>query len=163
MAWLPAYLKADRGFSWQALGAAAALPYLGGLVAVIASGYLSDRIDRRAPFAALSALGAATGIYCGLHATGNVATVFFLSCGVVSLALGLSSIYAMLQKMAPGRTMGVGAGVMNGMTQAGAAVSPLLIGFFISLTGSYTGGMMYLVGAGLLGFVSMALLWRQGY
>ena len=163
MAWLPAYLKADRGFSWQALGAAAALPYVSGALAVLVSGYFSDRLGRRAPFAAISALGAAGGIYFGLHVSSDVLTIFFLSCGVTSLALGLSSIYAILQKLVPARAGGAGAGLMNGLTQATAALSPVLIGFFIDWSGSYAGGLLYLVGAGLLGFACMALMWRRGY
>lgn len=163
MAWLPAYLKAERGFSWQALGLAASIPYLLGVAAVLGSGFLSDRIGRRAPFVAISVLSAAAGIYYGLHAADNFRTVVFLSIGIVGLAVGLPSIYALLQKLVPARAAGVGAGVMNGLTQAGAAFAPVIIGFFISLTGSYTGGMMYLVGVGLLGFACMALLWAEGY
>ncbi len=163
MAWLPSYLKVDRGFSWQALGAAASVPYLLGVLAVLGSGFLSDRIGRRAPFIAVSVLGAAAGIYYGLHAADNFLTVVFLSSGVVSLAVGLPSFYALLQKLVPARAAGVGAGVMNGVTQAGAAFAPMIIGFFISLTGTYAGGLMYLVGVGLLGFGCMAVLWVQGH
>lgn len=163
MAWLPSYLKVDRGFSWQALGAAASVPYLLGVLAVLGSGLLSDKMSRRAPFAAISVLGAAAGIFFGLHVTDNFATVVFLSLGIVSLAVGLASVYAILQKLVPARATGVGAGVMNGITQAGAAFAPVIIGFFISLTGSYAGGMMYLVGAGILGFGCMALLWIRGH
>lgn len=163
MAWLPSYLKTDRGFSWQDLGAAASVPYLLGVLAVLGSGFLSDRIGRRAPFIAISVLGAAAGIYCGLHATDNFVTVIFLSLGIVSLAVGLASFYALLQELLPARATGVGAGVMNGVTQAGAAFAPMIIGFFINLTGTYAGGMMYLVGVGALGFGCMALLWVQGH
>lgn len=163
MAWLPSYLKVVRNFSWQALGAAASVPYLLGILAVLGSGFLSDRLGRRAPFAAISVLGAATGIYFGLQAATDLFTVVFLSLGIISLAVGLSSVYAILQKLVPARATGVGAGVMNGITQAGAAFAPIIIGLFIDLTGSYGGGMMYLVGAGILGFGCMALLWVKGH
>jgi hypothetical protein len=52
---------------------------------------------------------------------------------------------------------------MNGITQAGAAFAPVIIGFFIHLTGNYAGGMLYLVGAGILGFVCMCILWGRGH
>jgi sugar phosphate permease len=96
MAWLPSYLKMDRGFSWQALGAAASVPYLLGILAGLGSGFWSDRTGRRAPFAAVSVLGAAAGIYFGLRVTDNLATVALLSLGIVFLAVGLSSVYAIL-------------------------------------------------------------------
>ena len=59
MAWLPSYLKVARGFSWAAMGAWSSLPYVLGIVSVLASGYISDKIGRRAPLCFVSMLGAA--------------------------------------------------------------------------------------------------------
>ena len=108
-------------------------------------------------------MGAAGGIYCGLYVASNGLTLLFLSGAVASLALGLSSIYVMLQKLVPAQAAGAGAGLMNGLTQAAAALSPLVIGCFIDWTGGYTGGLLYLVGVGVVGFACMLLLWRRGY
>lgn len=163
IAWLPSYLKLVRGFSWQEMGAVASIPYLLGALAVLGSGLLSDKTGKRAPFAAISVLGAAAGIYYGIRATDNVTTILFLSLGIISLAIGLAAIYALLQKLVPAKATGVGAGVMNGLTQAGAAFAPAIIGFFISLTGSYAGGMLYLVGVGVLGSICMTMLWVKGH
>lgn len=59
--------------------------------------------------------------------------------------------------------MGAGAGVMNGISNGCSAFSPVLIGFFISLTGAYIGGLMFLVGIGVIGGLSMVVLTLKKY
>ena len=163
MAWLPSYLKVARGFSWTAMGALSALPYILGAIAVLLFGYLSDRVGRRAPFAAVSMLGAAIGIYFGAHAVSNWHAAVAISLGIASLGLGLPSSWSLLQQIVPGKAIGAGAGMMNGVANGGAALAPIMIGWLISMTGSYIGGLMYLVGLALLGFVCMMVLAVQKY
>ena len=50
---------------------------------------------------------------------------------------------------------------MNGITQAGAAFAPVIIGFFISLTGSYAGGLYFVAGLLMLSAVLTLLLSRS--
>lgn len=163
LAWLPSYLKVARGFSWAAMGAWASLPYLLGIVSVLFFGYLSDKVGRRAPFAAISMIGAAAGIYFGAYAPDNNTAAILLSLGIASIGIGLPSSWSLLQQIVPGRAIGAGAGMMNGISNGGSAFAPVLIGFFISVTGSYIGGLMFLVGLGLLGAFCMTILSVQKY
>jgi sugar phosphate permease len=163
MAWLPSYLKAARGFSWAAMGVWAALPYFLGIVSILLSGYISDKAGRRAPFNVVSMAGAIAGIYFGAHAGDNNTAALLLSLGIASLGIGLPSIWTMVQQIVPKNAVGAGAGVMNGISNGGSAFAPVIIGYCISLTGNYTGGLMFLVGLGLLGALSMVVLAAQRY
>lgn len=164
MAWLPSYLKVARNFSWGAMGAMSSLPYVLGAIAVLAFGYLSDRVGRRAPFAAISMFGAALGIYFGAHAPDNMTAAILISLGIASLGLGLPSTWSLLQQVVPGKTIGAGAGMMNGIANGGAALAPIVIGSLIASSGgSYVAGLMYLVTLGVVGGLCMCILSYQKY
>ena len=163
MAWLPSYLKAARGFSWAAMGAWSSLPYILGGVSILFFGHLADKLGRRAPFVAVGHIGSALGIYFGAHAPDNMSAALLISVGIASIAVGLPSSWSILQRIVPGKAIGAGAGMMNGLANGGSAFSPVLIGFFIGLTGGYVGGLMFLVGLAVLGAVCMTILSLQKY
>ena len=163
MAWLPSYLKAARGFSWAAMGALASLPYFIGTVSILYFGHISDKLGRRAPFVAVSHVLAAAGIYFGAHASDNLTAALLISFGIGAIAIALPSSWSLLQKIVPGKAIGAGAGMMNGLANGGSAFSPVLIGYFIAATGSYVGGLMFLVGLGILGCICMTILSLQKY
>jgi len=163
MAWLPSYLKVARGFSWAAMGAWSSLPYILGIASVMASGYISDMMGRRAPVCIVSMLGAAAGIYFGAYAPDNTTAAILLSLGIASIGFGIAPAWAMVQHIVPGKAIGAGAGMMNGISNGGSAFSPVLIGVFISMTGSYVGGLMFLVGLGLFAACCATILAYQKY
>ncbi len=163
ISWLPSYLRVVQGFSWNNMSLAAAVPYLLGAVAALLAGHFSDKINRRAPFAALSIGGAALGVLGSILSTDNVLAAIAIAGGITALGSGLPVIWAMLQKMVPAPIAGAGAGLMNGLTNIGAALAPVIIGYLIGVSGSFAAGLLYLVGLGLLGFICLLPLWRAGY
>lgn len=163
MAWLPSYLKAARGFSWAAMGAFSSLPYILGTVSILVFGHLADKLNRRALFIAVGHLGAALGLYFGTTVADNTLSAVLISFGIASVALALPSSWAILQRIVPGKAVGAGAGMMNGLSNGGSAFAPVLIGFFISLTGNYVGGLMFMVGIAVLGCLCMTVLAWQKY
>ena len=163
MAWLPSYLKVARGFSWAAMGAWASLPYMLGIVSVLASGYISDKMGRRAPICIVSMMGAAAGLYFGANAPDNNTAAILISLGIASIGLGIAPTWAMVQQIVPGKAIGAGSGMLNGVANGGSAFSPVLIGLFISLSGSYVGGLMFLVGLGMIAACCAAILAYQKY
>lgn len=162
MAWLPSYLKVARGFSWAAMGAWSAFPYILGAVSLLIFGWLSDKIGRRAPFCALGHLGIGVGIYLAAHAADNITAAILLTLGIASLTIGLPAIWSLVLQMCPGKTVGAGAGIVNGVGNGFSALAPILMGYFISTDG-YVGGLMYLVGLAAIGVISMLILSWQKY
>jgi hypothetical protein len=53
--------------------------------------------------------------------------------------------------------------MMNGVANGCAALAPVVLGAFIRTSWGYEGGLMFLVGLGLVGFVCMTVLWAKRY
>jgi len=47
---------------------------------------------------------------------------------------------------------------MNGVASLGSALMPMVVGYLIERTGSYSAGLTFLVGMGILGATSAAVL-----
>lgn len=162
MTWLPSYLKEARGFSWAAMGALASLPWILGVATKILSGYLCDKLGRRAPVILFAMIGVGLGVYLGATATDNMTSAIFLAFGIGSIGLGGPAAWTLLQDIVPGKGVSTGAGLMNGLGNGFSALAPVAIGFLITVTGSYAGGLFYLVGCAMLGGICAGILTIKG-
>lgn len=158
MTWLPSYLKTERGFSWSAMGVWAAVPYILGAVCIVVVGFVTDRTGRHALFAAGAMLGAATGVFLGGVVSDNTMATVFLSLGIASISVGLPAAWTLLQRIVPARTMGAGAGAMNGVANGLSALSPVAVGWFMLPPLGFLAGLLFLVSLALLGFACMVVL-----
>ena len=149
MAWLPSYLKMARGFSWSSMGVWASMPYVFGMVCIVASGYFADKFNRRAVLCAISMFCAAVGIYLGAQAVDNTHAAMFLTFGVGAIGFGISPAWTIQQRIIPAHSVGTAGGVMNGITNLYSALIPAIIGWLIAMTGTYNAGLMVLVANGL--------------
>ncbi|MGA3116942.1 MAG: MFS transporter [Syntrophobacteraceae bacterium] len=162
MAWLPSYLKNARGFNWAAMGALASLPYIICFFINIFSGHASDKAGRRAPFTMVGLLGASVCIYLGAYTESNLAAALLISAGIGSLAISTPAGWSLLQQIVPAKAVGAGAGMMNGIANGISGLAPVVIGFLIGATGSYTSGLLYLVGWGLVSAAACLILVLKG-
>lgn len=163
MTWMPSYLKMARGFSWSAMGMLSSLPYVFSLITLWGCGTIADKIGRRAPFMAVGFLVTAISIYSGVYVSNNMTSAILLSVGVAGVAISLSGAHSILQSIVPGDSVGTATGVLNGISNGVSALSPLLIGYIISLTGNYNGGLMLLAAAAVVGCICMIGLSIQKY
>lgn len=163
MAWLPSYLKVARGFSWASMGMWSTLPYVLGTVVLVISGWLSDKVGRRAPFPLIAMIMVSVCIYIAAYAESNIVAAVMISLAIGAIAFASSAIWALLQQVVPGKAIGAGAGLMNGVANGGSALAPLLIGYFISIAGSYVGGLLLLVGIALIAAICVGILALQKY
>jgi sugar phosphate permease len=157
--WIPSYLKQAMGFSWKSMGFWANAPYAAGIVTLIIAGYLTDKVERKAIFGIVHMLGAAVGIYFAAHATGQIEAALWLVLAVASLLIGQPAHWSMIQKVVPPKALAAGSGFESGLGSAGGAITPMIVGYFINMTGSYMGGLMCLVTFCLLGALAMITLW----
>lgn len=163
LTWLPTYLKTARGFSWTQMGVLASMPFILSIVMKLIGGWASDWVGRRAPFSVIATLGSAVGIYFTATVTNNYAAAALICFGMGVLTLGAPMAFTMLQEMVPGRTISLGAGIMNGLSFCFASLGPLFIGYCISMTGGFDGALYLLVGMALIGFVATSILALQKY
>jgi sugar phosphate permease len=157
IAWLPSYFRTALGFDWTSMGAWSSLPYTLGFISLIVFGYLTDRYDKKVFFAAISLLVPAVFIFLSAHAANVYAAAIYVSIGISGVAIGLPAHWAIQQQLVPGKAVAAGAGLLNGCAMVSAAIAPLVIGYFIKITGSYTSGLMYLVAVSILGCA--AIIW----
>jgi sugar phosphate permease len=162
MAWLPSYLKNARGFNWAAMGALASLPYIICFFIGILSGHVSDKVGRRAPFSMVGMLGASLCIYFGVYTESNLAAALLISAGIGSLAITTPAGWSILQQIVPAKAVGAGSGMMNGIGNGISALAPVVIGYLIGTTGSYTYGLLYMVSWGLLAAAACFILMLKG-
>ena len=137
------------------MGMLSSLPYLLSIFSLWGCGTIADKIGRRAPFMTIGFLVTAISVYCGAYVSNNMTSAILLSIGVAGVAISLSGAHSILQSIVPRDSVGTATGVMNGIANGVSALSPLLMGYLISVTGSYNGGLMFLVGAAVVGCISM--------
>ncbi|WHZ12028.1 MAG: putative MFS-type transporter [Burkholderiaceae bacterium] len=160
LAWLPAYLKTARGFSWAQMGSLATLPYVAGVVTIIIAGVVADRMQRnKAILPVIALFGAAAGIWVSVHAASNTASALAITAAIASLGIGLATYWTMMQAIVAKSSVGVAAGVMNGVASLGSAGIPALVGYLIASNGgSFTAGLSFLVALGVVGGLCMLVL-----
>jgi sugar phosphate permease len=155
VAWLPAYLKGARGFSWMAMGWLSSLPFALGAVGVISYGIISDKVGgRRAPYFALSMTGSAVFIYLGAIVHDNLTAALCMAVAMGWTGVNLAATFTIIQKIAPADIIGTAVGLHNGSSQFLGAFVPAIVGYVIATTGSYMGGLMFMVSCGAVGACS---------
>ncbi|NPV91143.1 MAG: MFS transporter [Firmicutes bacterium] len=160
--WIPQYLMVARGFPWQSLGWMASIPYVFAAVGIILGGFLSDRLMKREVFTTISLIGSTVCLLIAAYIPSNGWCVIFISLAAGFNTFIFAPIWVLLQALMPLRLIGLGSGVMNGISNFVSALAPVIIGGLIQLTSSYAMGLIYLVvlgGAG--GIASLYLVRRQ--
>ncbi len=161
LTWLPTYLLRARGFDLTTVGWLAALPLLGIATGSFVGGFLSDALTRRhgariglrtpgvigLPLAALAIVAAVltpdprTSAYC-LAAAAGLAALGVAPGWSVCLAIG-------------GRHAGVVSGAMNTFGNLGGVMSPVVVGWCLTLWGSWEAPLYTVAGF----YVFAAVCW----
>jgi sugar phosphate permease len=163
MTWLPSYLKKARGFSWAGMGAWVAFSYVFAICLVLLTGYVSDRIGRRAPFNVLAMAVVAIGLYISINVQSNFYAALAISIANAALGFGIVTVWTLMQQFVPSVAIGAGAGVMNGVSNGLAGLAPTVIGYFVGLTGGFAGGFMYVIGSAIVGLLCTLVLTLKKY
>ena len=161
--WLPSYLKSARGFSWAQLGWLSSLPFIVAVLGKAGAGWLSDKVGRYAPFCFVGMLVSAVCTYYGAIVHNNMQAALLLALGMGSQLACTPPAWTLLQALVPSRAVALAAGSMNGIGGAIAAASPMIIGFLISFTGTYAGGLFFMVGSALVASALILVLVIQKY
>jgi sugar phosphate permease len=164
LTWLPSYLKVARGFSWAAMGGYTAMTWISAAVMVLVVGAWSDKAGRRSPFQIVAMLGYGIGILLSSQVPDNTtAAVAIVVAGALGSGFGMPTTWALVGKIVPKEAVSTGSGLLNGISVGVGALMPTLIGYLISLTGHYTGGLLSMVAFAALGLVCAVILTFRKY
>jgi ACS family D-galactonate transporter-like MFS transporter len=144
--WLPDYLVTVRHFTILHAGFFSALPYFVFGASEPIGGWIADRLirygwDETRTRKGIVTIAFLTGLLlfpASLVHSAHTAVVLLAAASLVGLASG--NLLVILQRCAPPEDVGLWTGLENFTGNLGGVLAPLLTGFLISRTGSYSPG-----------------------
>ncbi|MBS0316834.1 MAG: MFS transporter [Proteobacteria bacterium] len=145
LTWLPSYLKDARGFDLKQLALFTALPLLAGVVGDTLGGVVSDAVFRRTGNVKIArrtmlviGLGGALVFILPVVGTHDaMLAVALLSASFFFLELTNAVLWTLPLDIA-GAYAGTAGGIMNTGFGVAGMISPIVFGFLIQVTGSYS-------------------------
>lgn len=137
MNWLPTYLLQARGLGIAQMGVLASLPSLAGALGYVVGGQVSDRWFHQRRWIPVLVGLVLSGLCTYLAATAATAVhaVMYLVGAFLSLAVADSGISTLPVILVPRNAVGGAYGLINTGSQLAGFLSPLLVGYLLSVTG----------------------------
>jgi len=165
--WFPNYLVHEKHMDLIRAGLWAMLPFTAAMLGIILGGFWSDAMSRRGiDHSVARKIPIVLGmLLCSILFAANYTSVPIVVVGIMSLSFfgqGMAGgLDSMVADMAPANHIGTTVGLCQFFANFGGAVTPLVIGFIIQGTGSYSGGLLYVSAAALLGVLAILLIVRR--
>jgi MFS family permease len=161
IAWLPGYLEIQRHMSIPKTGFVASVPFLFGLVGSILGGYLADRLTGRGmtPIASrklLTVIGMVVmslATFVAAETASNFIAVASISVAVFFGFSASGTSWSLANACAPPSYAASLGAIMDFGGFIGGALAPMVTGFVVQSTGSFTPALLV---AGLIGLCSAA-------
>jgi MFS family permease len=154
--WLPTMLKRSSGQSDLNVTLLASLPYLAGFITQQFNGWHSDRSRERRWHAAFPVLLSGVALFLAIGSGSHVALsiVFFTAVGGAYYAFH-PAFWAVPTEFLSESAAAASIGFINSLGNLGGFLGPLIMGYLVSRTHSFTAGLSYLVGSFLLSGILM--------
>lgn len=160
LTWFPVYLVQDRGMSILNAGFAAAVPAIAGCVGGILGGLVSDGLLRRGHSLTLArklpiVLGlllSSSMVLC-IYAERDSTVVALMALAFFGKGLG-SQGWTLVADTSPAKVLGLSGGLFNTFGNLAAITTPIVIGYLVSLTGSFDWALVYVAINALLAVCS---------
>jgi len=154
--WLPTMLKRLSGQSDLNVTLLASLPYLAGFVTQQFNGWHSDRSRERRWHAALPVLLSGLALFLAIRSGSHVALsiAFFTMVGGAYYAFH-PAFWAVPTEFLSESAAAASIGFINSVGNLGGFLGPLIMGYLVSRTRSFTAGLWYLVGSFLVSGILM--------
>ncbi|MGI4839972.1 MAG: MFS transporter [Janthinobacterium lividum] len=160
LTWFPIYLVKGRGMNIIDVGFVAMLPAIAGFIGGILGGVISDRLTRhgyslsvarKMPFVTGLLLSSSV-LFC------NFVDSTYVIVALMTLALfgkGLAAVnFALVADTAPRHLVGLAGGLFNLFGSLSGIVTPIVIGYALQATGSFTEALWFVAAHGVIGAVS---------
>jgi sugar phosphate permease len=164
--WMPAFLETQYHMSLAKTGLVASIPWIGAIIGSNFGGYLSDWLCRhgvglvtskRVPMAAgLAGLAIFTG-FAGF-ASSPTAAIVLLTAALFCGQIGNSALWTGYTVLAPPVAIASVATISNCGAYLGATFSPMVTGFIVDRTGSFSFALLSGAAVGLVGAVCYATM-----
>jgi sugar phosphate permease len=157
LTWLPSYLQTARGFSLSQIGWLAGLPFLCGVIGVLAGGILSGKLIKRGVHTVTArkipivggALLAAAAVLPVAYVENTALAIVLLSVGYFAAQVPIGVLWTLASDIAESNQVASLGAIQNFGGFLGAAVAPIVTGFILNETGgNYT--LVFLIGGALL-------------
>lgn len=160
MTWFPIYLVKERGFTILHAGFMASIPAICGLAGGITSGVVSDWLLKRTGNLSLERKGP---IIAGLTLSASMILCNYVQAEVLVITLmslaffgkGFGSLgWAVVADTAPKKIIGITGGIFNSIGNLSGIVTPVVIGYMLSSTGSFQLALVYVGSHGIVAVLS---------
>ncbi len=164
--WLPGYLEIERHLSIKSAGMVAAIPFALSIGGSIGGGLLADHIARRGAslirtqkaFVCLSLLGMGLFTFAAAHAPGVGWAIADISAALFCNGCATCMAWAIATTAAPKGYVGALGGIQNFAGYFGGALAPMVTGFIVQATGTFTLALVTAAVIALLSAASYALI-----
>lgn len=166
--WFPSYLKTQLGFDFtDGGGFGAALPYMAGMLGMLLSGVISDRLVRRGMSPGQSRkvtvtvglFGAAIVAVVPLLGPENTPLIMTVLCLSFFFAGMANTAWLLATEIAQPRLLGLTTGVYGFWANLFGAITPIVVGVILDASGgSYSLVFGYIAAAAIIGAASYLLL-----
>jgi ACS family D-galactonate transporter-like MFS transporter len=164
LTWFPTYLASERHIQLQTVGFFAVLPYVSASAGVLFGGWMSDWLIAKTGSATL---GRKLPVVAGLLMATTIAAASFVHndaavVGVMSFVFfgqGMCNLgWTLITDVAPRQFMGLTAGLFNLCANVAGIATPMVVGFIVGGTGSFSFALAYISALALLGVFSYVFL-----
>jgi MFS family permease len=168
-AWLPGYLEQQRHMSISKTGFVASVPFLFGLVGSIVGGYLADRLTTRGMTAIasrkiLTIIGLvimACATFVAAETDSNFIAVASISVAIFFGQSSSGTSWSLANACAPPNYAASLGAIMDFGGFIGGALAPMVTGFMVQATGSFTPALLVAAAIGLCSAVAYGVLIRS--
>ena len=158
-AWLPGYLEIERHMSIRSTGYVATIPFAMSIIGAAGGGWWADRLmaagysavnSRKIPLVT-GVAGAALFTILAAEASSNFMAVTCVTLAMMSGSLCAGLFWALASVIAPANCTASAGSLANFGGYIGGAIVPMVTGFIVQATGSFTAALLL---GGAIGAVS---------
>jgi ACS family tartrate transporter-like MFS transporter len=158
--WLPQIVKA-MGYSNLETGFVVAIPFIVTVIAMVTLAISSDRRQERVWHVVIGAVTAAGGLCVAGVAGGSAVSIVALSVALAGIYTAFSIFWMLPMSMLGGAAAAGGIALINSICNLGGFAGPVLMGWLLQRTGTYSAGM-FALSAELLVSAALVLLLGRG-
>ncbi len=160
MGWLPTYLLTYRGLGLAGAGLLSTTPYVAGTVGLLVGAWVCERwfnhVRRR--FIAIGYLATAACIVATVLAPTITTAGVFLTLAGLFLYSGLGPFWSVPMDVVAPNEVGMWLGFINMGTQIAGFIGPIVIGWLLQTTGSFTPVLVAMIAAMVLAAACLSLV-----